>query len=73
VTRPHPEKGVLIGGPSVAVDPNGEVLVETTDTLSIVTLSASVVADARQAYPGYLPVRARLYAEAWSEIAGRDG
>jgi len=73
VTRPHPEKGVLIGGPSVAVDPNGEVLVETTDTLSIVTLSASVVADARQAYPGYLPIRARLYAEAWSEIAGRDG
>ena len=31
VNRPHPEQGVLIGGPSVAIDPRGEVLVETTD------------------------------------------
>jgi len=31
------------------------------------------VTDARRAYPGYLPVRARLYADAWAEIAGRDG
>ncbi len=73
VNRPHPEDGVLIGGPSVAIDPSGEVLVETTDALALVTLDASVVADARRAYPGYLPVRARLYADAWGEIAGRDG
>ena len=56
VNRPHPEGGVLIGGPSMAVDPNGEVLVETTDTLALVTLDAKVVTDARRAYPGYLPV-----------------
>jgi len=73
VNRPHPEDGVLIGGPSVAYDPSGELLVETTDTLALVTLDASVVTDARRAYPGYLPVRARLYADAWAEIAGRDG
>jgi N-carbamoylputrescine amidase len=73
VNRPHPEDGVLIGGPSVAIDPSGEVLVETTDALALVTLDASVVADARRAYPGYLPVRARLYADAWGQIAGRDG
>jgi N-carbamoylputrescine amidase len=73
VNRPHPEDGVLIGGPSVAVDPDGQVLVETTDTMAVVTLQANVVADARRGYPGYLPVRARLYADAWAEIAGRDG
>ncbi len=73
VNRPHPEDGVLIGGPSVAFDPNGEVLLETTDALAVVTLDRAVVEEARRAYPGYLPVRARLYADAWAEIAGRDG
>lgn len=73
VNRPDPEDGVLIGGPSVAIDPNGHVLVETTDRMAIVTLDSSVVNAARTSYPGYLPVRARLYADAWSEIAGRDG
>ncbi len=73
VNRPHPENGVLIGGPSVAFDPNGNVLLETTDRLALVTLDAKVVTDARRAYPGYLPIRARLYADAWDEIAGRDG
>jgi predicted amidohydrolase len=73
VNRPDPEQGVLIGGPSIAVDPNGTVLLETTDRIGIVTLESRVVSEARIAYPGYLPVRARLYADAWSEIAGRDG
>jgi predicted amidohydrolase len=73
VNRPHPEEGVLIGGPSVAVGPNGELLVETTDPMAIVTLDAGVVTDARRAYPGYLPIRARLYADAWADIAATDG
>jgi N-carbamoylputrescine amidase len=73
VNRPDPEQGVLIGGPSIAVDPAGEVLLETTDRMGIVTLEARVVTEARTAYPGYLPIRAGLYAAAWSEIAGRDG
>jgi len=73
VNRPYPEDGVLIGGPSVAFDPNGEQLVETTDTLALVTLDANVVTDARRAYPGYLPVRARLYADAWADVAHTDG
>jgi predicted amidohydrolase len=73
VNRPHPELGVLIGGPSVAFDPHGELLVETTDTIAMVTLEADVVADARRRYPGYLPVRARLYADAWDEVARSDG
>jgi len=73
VNRPHPEDGVLIGGPSVAFDPNGELVVETTDQMATVTLDAKVVTDARHAYPGYLPVRARLYADAWDEVARSDG
>jgi len=77
VTRPWPEDGVLIGGPSVAVDPSGNVLLETTDTVALVTLDAVVVRKARSEYPGYLPVRADLYAGAWREIAAatdrRDG
>ncbi len=73
VARPDPEEGVLIGGPSVAVDPDGHVVVETTDRLALVTLDREVVRDARRAYPGYLPVRAQLYADAWRDLAGRDG
>jgi len=73
VNRPHPEAGVLIGGPSVVFDPNGALLLETTDPLALVTLDAKVVADSRLGYPGHLPIRARLYADAWAEIAVSDG
>jgi N-carbamoylputrescine amidase len=73
VNRPHPEGGVLIGGPSVAIDPKGKPLVETTEPLALVTLDVRTVQEARRAYPGYLPVRAGLYADAWAELARRDG
>jgi 5-aminopentanamidase len=73
VNRPSPEDGVPIGGPSVAFDPRGNLLVETTDTIALVTLDATLVTDARRGYPGYLPIRARLYADAWDEIARTDG
>jgi len=70
VNRPDTEAGVLIGGPSIAVDPNAQVLLETNDPIGIVTLESAVIARARVAYPGYLPVRADLYADAWADIAG---
>jgi predicted amidohydrolase len=73
VNRPSPEDGVPMGGPSVAFDPRGDLLVETTDTIALVTLDATLVTDARRGYPGYLPIRARLYADAWDEIARTDG
>jgi predicted amidohydrolase len=69
VNRPYPEGAVIIGGPSVAFDPNGELLVETTDNVALVTVDAAVAAAARRAYPGYLPIWARLYADAWDEVA----
>jgi predicted amidohydrolase len=73
VNRPDPEEGVLIGGPSVAVDPNGEVIAETTDRMALVQIDSDVVTRARVAYPGYLPVRAALYADAWASVARTDG
>jgi predicted amidohydrolase len=73
VNRPDPEAGVLIGGPSIAVDPGGNVTVETVDMVSVVTLDAAAVTAARVRYPGYLPIRARLYADAWAEVAAGDG
>lgn len=73
VNRPWPEGGALIGGPSIAIDPAGEVLVETTDTVAMVTLDLAVVQRARAAYPGYLPVRARLYAGGWTKVGEEEG
>jgi predicted amidohydrolase len=73
VNRPDPEGGALIGGPSIVVEPDGNVALETTDRMAIATLDAAIVAEARKRYPGYLPVRARLYADAWDEVARSDG
>jgi len=72
VNRPAPEGGVPIGGPSIAVAPSGEVLVETTEPLTRLSLERSAVEAARQDYPGYLAVRAELYARAWHDVAVRE-
>ena len=69
VNRPGPEQGVPIGGPSIAIDPHGEVMVETTDPVAVVRLEESVLAEARRRYPGYLRTNAQLYAEAWGRAA----
>jgi hypothetical protein len=55
------------------VDPGGNVMAETTDTVALVTLDAAAVTGARTRYPGYLPIRARLYADACGEVAAGDG
>jgi predicted amidohydrolase len=69
VNRPDPEEGVLLGGPSVAIDPSGTPLVETTDRMALVTLDRAEITRARVAYPGYLPVWPDLYADGWEEVA----
>jgi predicted amidohydrolase len=71
VNRPAPEGGAPIGGASVAIAPDGTVLVETTDRVTTVTFERAVVAEARRDYPGYLAVRTDLYVRAWSEVENR--
>jgi N-carbamoylputrescine amidase len=66
VPRPSPEQGIGLGGPSVVVGPDGDVLVETTDRLALTRLDSDSVATARRAYPGYLPWPAGVYARGWT-------
>ncbi|MGH7719169.1 MAG: carbon-nitrogen hydrolase family protein [Gemmatimonadaceae bacterium] len=68
VNRPRGEFGVAFGGPSFAVAPTGEVLVETTEAIALVTLDRAVVQQARRQYPGYLAHRADLYADGWRKV-----
>ena len=72
VNRPIPEEGVQIGGPSIVVAPDGAVILETTETVGLATLEVEYLERARVAYPGYLPVRADLYARGWTD-ASRSG
>ena len=69
VPRPQPEFGVPLGGPSFAVSPTGEVLAEATEPMILITLDRNDLDQVRHRYPGYLPVRADLYAEGWKRIA----
>jgi hypothetical protein len=69
VNRPAPEHGVLIGGPSIAVAPDTTVLAESTQPVSIFTAQRAALTKARTDYPGYLPVRAELYARGWADVA----
>jgi N-carbamoylputrescine amidase len=68
VNRPEPEQGVALGGPSIAVDPNGEVLIETTELLATVTLDERTLEQARRRYPGYLKTIPEMYASGWRSV-----
>lgn len=70
VNRPGARSGGIIGGPSMVSDPSGEVLLETTDPVAVVTLERAVLERARRQYPGYLDVRADVYERAWGDVAG---
>ena len=61
VNRPGPEAGA----PHIAASPSGELLVETTDTLTVLTLDMGLVTEARRDYPGYLDYPAAAYTEGW--------
>lgn len=70
VNRPGTRSGGVIGGPSVAVAPTGDVLLETTDPVAAVTLERPALEAARREYPGYLDVRADVYGDAWRRVRG---
>jgi N-carbamoylputrescine amidase len=67
--RPAPEGAAAIGGPSLAVTPDGRVLAESTEPVQVVGLDRDGVELARREYPGYLAVRAELYARGWAARA----
>jgi predicted amidohydrolase len=73
VNRPA-EPGMPIGGPSIAIRPDGEVVAETTEPVVVVPLEAETVFAARRSYPGYLAVLPELYASGWESAAamGRE-
>ena len=68
VNRPRPEHGASIGGPSLAIAPSGEVLVETAAPVHVVGLERARVVEAAAEYPGYLERFPDLYAESWSRL-----
>ena len=68
INRPRAERGVSIGSPSMIIAPDGEMLEETVEPLTVVTLERSAVETAREEYPGCLDVRADLYAKAWGSL-----
>jgi len=72
VNRPAGETGADTGGPSIVVAPDGEVALETEEPLALATLSVEAQEAARRDYPGYLDVRAGLYAQAWARVRERS-
>jgi predicted amidohydrolase len=66
--RPAPTAEGMIGGPSIAIGPSGDVLLETTDRIGVVTLSRDMLEEARAAYPGYLKNFPGLYARGWEAL-----
>jgi predicted amidohydrolase len=68
VNRPSPENGVIIGGDSIAIAPDGEVVAESSDAITIFTARQSTIKKARIEYPGYLPYRSEMYAQGWNAI-----
>ena len=67
VNRPG-EPGGPIGGPSLAIAPSGEVLLETDVAVATVTLEKAALTAAHDEYPGYLDVRADLYERGWRQV-----
>lgn len=67
--RPGPVEGVDMGGPSLAIAPDGTVVAETTEPVHVVRLDLGAVAAARKEYPGYLDRFPGLYAEGWRRVA----
>jgi len=66
--RPAPTPEGFIGGPSIAISPTSEVLLETNEPLALVTLDRDVLQAARDDYPGYLDVFPDVYARGWESV-----
>ena len=69
VGRPCPEDGPSIGGPSLVVNPMGEVVHEAEVPLAEVDMDVAEADRARLEYPGYLAQPAEVYVAGWNEIS----
>jgi len=68
VCRPDKEFAIEIGGPTLIVNPMGNIVLETTDKISTYALDLQEVTDARKAYPGYLDWPAETYIAGWNKV-----
>jgi len=69
VNRPSSGEGSPIGGPSAVIAPDGEVMIETTEFMTVVPLDPEAVAGAREAYPGYLDFHPEIHEQGWKSVA----
>lgn len=70
VNRQEPGLEVPLGGPAAAFDPAGQTLIESLDPVTVVGVDPRTADAARRDYPGYLPLRARVYEEGWAALSG---
>lgn len=66
VNRSRSELGVNFGGPAVVYAPDGEVVTESEETVTLVDLDPAQIEKARQGYPGYLKWNRKLYTDGWA-------
>ncbi len=71
VNRPSSAEASPIGAPSAVIDPDGEILIETTDSIAVVRLEPEAVARAREAYPGYLEFQPEVHEKGWKAAVSR--
>lgn len=68
VNRPAVD-GFPIGGPSAAIAPDGEIICETSDAMTVVKLDGESVVEARNDYPGYLGYHPEVHGKGWLSLA----
>ena len=71
VNRPPVGESSPIGGPTAVFDPDGEVVIETTDPVAVVRLDSEAPIRAREAYPGYLAFHPGVHEKGWKGVAGQ--
>ena len=72
VNRPSPDSASPIGGPSAVIGPDGEVIIETTERLTVVRLDQQAVARARADYPGYLDYHPEVHERGWESVVSHE-
>jgi len=72
VNRPSSGEASPIGGPSAVMGPDGEVTIETTESMVVVQLDPEAATRAREAYPGYLDFHPEVYELGWKSVVSRS-